>query len=146
MNDCSRILKQHNLKVTPQRVAILEYVLNSFSHPTADTIYQGMVESYPSMSLATVYKTLDTLRNQGVIVELNLGEDSNRYDANKAPHAHFKCISCNAVIDICLNGVIEHIGEEVAREYGVSVLDQRMFLFGKCPKCLDEKSGELRRV
>ena len=135
MDGYSNILKQRNLKVTPQRAAILEYVMNSHSHPTADMIYSDLIKVYPSMSLATVYKTLDTLKNVNIILEINFGEDSNRYESNIVAHAHFKCVGCNDVFDIKLPDIVERIESEVSLCHNVRVIDRRIFFYGYCKNC-----------
>ena len=135
MDEYSNILKRHCLKVTPQRVAILEHLMNSHSHPTAEMIFNDLIKLYPSMSLATVYKTLDTLKNEALILEINMGESSNRYDCNTTPHAHFMCYSCTKVIDIEIPSILEQIGSEVSESYNVSVLGNKTFFYGYCQGC-----------
>ena len=135
MDDQSRLLRQHNLKVTPQRTAILKHLLHSHAHPTAEMIFNDIVIEYPSMSLATVYKTLDTLTNERIITEFNIGEDSNRYDSNRTPHAHFRCTCCSTVIDIELPNFFENIDEEVSKAYGIKIVDSEMSFYGNCQSC-----------
>jgi len=136
MDIYSDLLKQHGLKVTIQRVAIMKYLMGTLSHPTADTIFNDLIRCNPSMSLATVYKTLDTLRNEGLILELNTGEDSNRYDGNVRPHSHFRCLRCNSIIDIKLpQSHHEQINKEVSITYNVDVLERKCFFFGYCQDC-----------
>ena len=141
MEEYSIILKRHSLKVTPQRVAILEYLMSSYSHPTAEVIFSDLMKVYPSMSLATVYKTLDTLRSEGIILEINTGEDSNRYDSNTSQHAHSICLGCNTVTDIKLPHILENIDSEMFLSHGFSVLDKRMFFYGYCQGCKDKQSA-----
>lgn len=88
MKNLVEVLKSHNLKATPQRIAIYDMLCSTVEHPTADTIYKALSSNYPSMSLATVYKTLDALSNANLIQILNVGEDSFRYDANVKSHPH----------------------------------------------------------
>ena len=135
MDEYSSILKRHSLKVTPQRVAIMEYLMNSHSHPTAEMIFNDLIKIYPSMSLATVYKTLDTLKNEALVLEINMGESSNRYDSNTAPHAHFMCFGCTSVMDIKIPSILEKIDSEVSEDYNVRVLGKNMFFYGYCQSC-----------
>ena len=137
MEEYSSILKQRDLKVTPQRIAILAHLMNSRAHPTAEVIYNDLIKTYPSMSLATVYKTLETLKNEGIILEINMGEDAKRYDSTTDSHAHFMCLSCKSVIDICLPGIFENIDAEVSVNHNVSILDKRMSFYGYCGNCKD---------
>ena len=84
----TEMLKSQKLKVTPQRLAIFHMLYNTKSHPSAETIYNSLQETHPTMSLATVYKTLDALAKAGLVQQLHLGEDSFRYDATASSHPH----------------------------------------------------------
>jgi len=134
------MLKEHNLKVTPQRVAILEYLLNTHTHPTAEAIFSSLTKLYPSMSLATVYKTLDTLKNEGIVNEINIGEDSNRYDVNMSDHAHFKCSVCSAVTDLEMPEALAQLSSHVLNSYDVSLTSKRVFFYGECSCCVEHQN------
>ena len=82
MNTLAANLKQNHLKVTPQRLSIYSYLTNTTAHPSVETIYNDLKEEHPSLSLATVYKTVASLRDAHLVTEFNVGEDSHRYDAN----------------------------------------------------------------
>ena len=99
MNQLAENLKANKLKVTPQRLAIYTYLMNTTSHPTVETIYNDLKEDFPTMSLATVYKTVASLRDVHLVKEFNVGEDSNRYDANTDSHSHLICTKCHNVYD-----------------------------------------------
>lgn len=136
------ILKEHNLKVTPQRLAILTLLRSTHIHPSAETIYTNLQEAHPTMSLATVYKTLDSFVQNGLIQQLNIGEDSYRYDANTSPHSHLKCISCNNVVDIHELKDSDNIISEVESRTGYKLLRQQFYFFGICPTCQASKNQE----
>lgn len=87
-------LKEKNIKITPQRIAIIEYLLNTKSHPSADDIYKEIIKKYPSMSYATVYNTLITLKNLGEVVELAIDSEKKRFDMDTSLHHHFYCTKC----------------------------------------------------
>ncbi|MGH9879380.1 MAG: Fur family transcriptional regulator, partial [Nitrososphaerales archaeon] len=80
-------MRNKGFRVTPQRVAIVEYVMNADSHPSAEEIYKLIKKKYPMVSLATVYKTLELLTEMGVVRELSFA-DGARYDANIAKHVN----------------------------------------------------------
>ena len=99
MNTLAANLKQNHLKVTPQSLAIYSYLINTTAHPSVETIYNDLKEEYPSLSLATVYKTVASLRDAHLVTEFNVGEDSHRYDANTSFHPHLICTRCHCVVD-----------------------------------------------
>ena len=88
------LLRDKGFKATPQRLAIYEALASTTEHPNADMLYQKLTPKYPTMSLATVYKTLDILCTVGLAQELNVGEDAFRYDANTSNHPHVRCTVC----------------------------------------------------
>jgi Fur family peroxide stress response transcriptional regulator len=82
MENLALLFKEKNLKLTPQRYAIYKYLVSTKSHPSAEMIYEKLIPDYPTMSLATVYKTVKTLIEIELVQELNVGEDNFRFDAN----------------------------------------------------------------
>jgi Fur family peroxide stress response transcriptional regulator len=91
-------LRAAGLRVTPQRVAVLE-ALEACSHPTADEVYRRVAARYPQMGLATVYNTLAALARQGQVVAVNIAE-GRRYDLRTDPHQHIRCRRCGRVDDL----------------------------------------------
>jgi Fur family peroxide stress response transcriptional regulator len=81
-------LSEHGLKVTPQRIAVLKAVRKSSDHPSAEEIYREVVRSIPGMSQTTVYNTLDTFVEKGIINKVHTGSDVNRYDGVTGDHHH----------------------------------------------------------
>jgi Ferric uptake regulator family. len=86
------------------------------------------------MSLATVYKTLDLLSHIGLIQELNVGEDSFRYDANVEPHPHIICLKCKKVEDV-ENHFTEELKEIISKKTNYKVVSQQLYFYGYCPEC-----------
>lgn len=126
--------KPKSLKLTPQRIAVYEMLKGTKSHPSAETIYNSIKDKYPTMSLATVYKTLKTLVEVGLIQELNVGEGNFRYDANAEPHPHIICLNCNRVDDI--NDVdLSFINENVKDYTDYKILSSKVYFYGICPDC-----------
>ena len=101
MEDIISTFKEKKLKLTPQRLAVYQYLKSTTEHPSAETIYKALQPNYPTMSLATVYKTLKTLVEIGLVQELNVGEGNFRYDGNCKEHGHIQCIKCGKVNDLC---------------------------------------------
>mgnify|MGYP003564328597 CR=1 FL=1 len=93
-------LKAKRLRVTPQRFAVYANLLGRYDHPTAEDILQDLNQNAPTSSQATVYSSLQALRDVGLIREVLLEEGVCRYDANVEPHHHFLCQSCGTINDI----------------------------------------------
>lgn len=131
----TQILKEKNLKLTPQRLSIYNMLYNTTEHPTVDTIYKSLIEQNPTMSLATVYKNLDSLKKVGLVTELNIGEDSFRYDANCQSHMHFYCNSCKQVLDVPHTDLINPLKDEIENTLDFDIDREQLFFYGTCSKC-----------
>ena len=97
--DYTELLKQAKLKATPQRLCVLK-ILSKHAHPTIDELYKQIKTEYPSISLATVYKNLNTLINENLVVEVNSPNQKAKYDIYEHPHIHLVCSNCGNVQDI----------------------------------------------
>src|SRR3972149_9282920 len=87
--------RKEGFKLTPQRLAILKFLEGNTSHPSAMDIYSEVKDAYPTLSFATVYNTLQALRNKGEILEITINPQKTHYDPNSKPHHHIICIKCN---------------------------------------------------
>lgn len=87
-------------RCTPQRLAVYDQLSRANHHPTAEEVYQGVKASIPNISLATVYKALETLVASGVAAKLTAGDGSARYDARSDHHYHLRCLRTGAVQDL----------------------------------------------
>ena len=134
MTNSTDILKSKGLKVTPQRLAIFNVLYNTTSHPSAETIYNSLQETYPTMSLATVYKTLDCFKKNNLVRELNVGEDSYRYDVVVDSHPHLICVECHKVSDM-ESEVLQNIREKVSSETKFQLITEQLYFYGVCPEC-----------
>jgi Fe2+ or Zn2+ uptake regulation protein len=121
---------------TIQRLAILEYLEGTRSHPTADEVHTAVAERFPSISRATVYNTLEALSRAGAIVQLTVDRSATRYDADLSPHVHFRCRLCGRVYDIPVESE-NRLGAEVA---GHRVESVRTYAYGVCSSCLANRS------
>src|SRR3990170_7589359 len=96
-----KTLRQSGLRLTPQRLAIFQLLTNSKQHPTVQMIYDQLRPQYPSLSLATVYNTLDMLVQLGLVNALgSASDDAVHYDADTHPHVNLACVNCHKVIDL----------------------------------------------
>jgi len=134
MEKTAVLLKEKGLKVTPQRLAIINFLKNTKEHPSAETIYKKLSSDFPTMSLATVYKTLEMLKNIGLIQEINVGEGSFRYDANTSSHSHVICLSCGKVEDL-EDLQLKNVLEEAKKHTEYDLVEQRLYFYGYCPTC-----------
>ena len=131
------ILKGHDLKVTPQRIAILRYLESTCTHPTADTIYEDLKVDNPSLSKTTIYNSLEMLRQHGLVKALRL-DSTLRYDYEVNRHQHFWCRTCGIIIDIhgdepCWKSMVD--GDHQVDEVHV-------YLKGVCSACLKNQNKE----
>ena len=92
-------LKNSGVRITPQRHAVLEYLMQSLNHPTADEIYRALESKFPNMSVATVYNNLRVFQEIGLVRELTYGDASSRYDCNTSKHYHVICNECGKIVD-----------------------------------------------
>ena len=130
-----RAFKEKGYRITPQRLAIFDILGRSDGHPSAEMIYQQIVKDFPSTSLATVYKTIATVKELGEVLELGFSDDSNRYDGQKPyPHPHLICTECRKIYDPDLES-LEHLKDELTRESGFKIVHHRIDFFGICPDC-----------
>lgn len=133
-------LREAEHRITPQRLAILDILARSDGHPSADDIYRQLLPSYPTMSPATVYKTLAVLKDEGEVLELEFSELANRYDGRKPyPHPHVICTECSAVVDPSFLG-LEEITARVMAETGFTISTHRLDFFGVCPNCRNKRT------
>ena len=86
------------------------------------------------MSLATVYKTVESLRAAGLVQQLNVGEESFRYDAQTKPHPHIQCVRCRCVADLEAD-LFSDIRGKAQRHTRFQVLGEQVYLYGLCPDC-----------
>ena len=128
-------LKDRGCRITPQRLAVLRVLAKSKGHPTADQIYRQIKVDLPTTSLATVYKTLELLKETGQVLELRVGEGGSRYDgAHASPHPHLICTSCGEILDLEID-VPEEVSRHVMQETGYQIVNHRLDFMGLCPAC-----------
>lgn len=131
-------LQQSGHRITPQRYSILKVLVESREHPSAEDIYRELSASFPTMSLATVYKTLTLLKQEGEVLELGFSDLGNRYDGNKPyPHPHVICTDCGAVVDPP-HFDVEKMTREMIRATGFAIKTHRLDFYGLCPACREK--------
>lgn len=127
-------LKEHNFRLTPQRVELVRMIATSEGHPSANQFYEMIKPKFPTMSQATVYKTLALLKEINQVLEIDLREDSH-YDGNRPqPHPHLICMKCNKIIDGEVSLDQESL-RKLEKTSGYTILRPQIALYGLCPDC-----------
>ena len=140
LNQMLSKLKDHNFRLTPQRLAVLKVLAVSDGHPTVERIYETVRAEFPTTSIATIYKTVNLLKQLNEVLELGFPDGSNRYDGNKPyPHPHVICTKCKKIIDPNL-GSLKDLTKEVIEETGFQILNHRVDFFGTCRDCQPRKA------
>ena len=127
-------------RMTPQRQAVLEILTTSDTHPTVDQIYERVRIDFPMTSRATVYKTISLAKEMGAVMELEFSKGSNRYDGKRPyPHTHVICMKCKQVMDADDLDTTA-LKQEIVRNTGYRIDNQRIDFFGVCPDCQNEST------
>ena len=125
-------------RFTEQRAAVFRYLASTDVHPTADEVFLAVRKDLPGISLATVYKSLETLVGCGLAVKLTFADHSARYDGRTDPHHHARCVVCGCVADIPGEIPAGEIETLRARAESFTVTGYRLELSGYCSTCLPE--------
>jgi len=132
-------LREWEVRVTPQRLAIADAVLNSTDHPTVQQIFERVRDHFPSMTLATIYSTLGVLQRSGLVQELPF-QKMSRYEANIEPHVNLVCIQCETVMDSDTGQKeVLRLKNSISRQSNFQVAWQRVDFYGWCPRCVAAK-------
>jgi Fur family peroxide stress response transcriptional regulator len=132
--ETARLLREAGLRVTPQRLAVAREVMNR-QHPTAAEVFEAVRGQFPTMGLATVYATLNTMSRCGLVKPLPFA-DAVRFDANVSPHANLICKQCGRITDF--EGCIDLLGqlrERTQQGAGFALDAERLDLYGTCANC-----------
>lgn len=134
-------LKERGVKVTPQRIAIIKFLQNDRSHSTAEQIYEALLDEYPTMSLATVYNTLELLNDMGKIERIKIADENIvNYDYKRDNHYHFYCKGCKKIYDIDLP-----FDSDIAMNREDFIIDEVVLYFrGYCKVC--QTSGKGKKI
>ena len=123
------------VRQSKKRDAVLTLLQNSRDHPSADGIHRQLRQTYPDLSLATVYRNLGQLCDEGLVRRVGMVNGQERYDGRVCPHSHFICNRCGCVLD--LPGLLpEQDGvERVSVQYGFTAQDCEFTIRGLCADC-----------
>ena len=127
----SQVLQTRGMRPTPQRLAVYAYLHDKKAHhPTVDMVYKALAPEYPTLSKTTVYQTLETLYECGLVHKVP-EEGEMRFDAELSKHGHFKCTKCNGIFDIFFSDT----GCLPQPQEGFMVKETHLYHKGLCPKC-----------
>jgi Fur family peroxide stress response transcriptional regulator len=133
-------LREQDCRITPQRLALLDLLVNSDEHLSAAQLYERLQARFPTMSLATVYKTLNLLKDMGEVTEISFSDGDTHYDAsNPTPHIHLICTQCHRISDAPFVATPD-IAEELAAQTGYQITGHRFDFYGICPDCQTNQS------
>lgn len=135
------LLKDSGVRITPQRHAILEYLVVSDAHPTADEIYKDLEHKFPNMSVATVYNNLRVFKKTGLVKELTYGDSSSRFDFSTKQHYHIICSRCGKIVDFFYPG-LDEVEALAAQVTGFVVDHHRLEVYGICPDCQKKETEQ----
>ncbi len=119
-------------KRTPQRLAIIDYLEGNTTHPSAEEIHRAVSKKYRSLSVATVYNTLNTLAKSGALRELTIDPERKRYDPDTSRHHHLICVLCGKIVDIP-GGIAVNLPGRMARDF--TLLGNHIEFYGHCSPC-----------
>ena len=133
-------LKKRGIRLTPQRLAICDLIFDNENHPSAEDIYQSIKERFPTISLATVYKTFTLLKNENLVSEIPVGTFS-RFDPKKDVHINIICPICDTISDLESSSVRDFYNV-IEHELGGGIIDQQFNVFKKCSNCYSKTINE----
>jgi Fur family peroxide stress response transcriptional regulator len=129
-------LRERGSRMTSHRMALARLLAISDGHPNAMQLYETLRKQFPTISLATVYKTLVLLKDEGEVLEIDLHNDS-RYDGNKPfPHPHLVCNRCKRIFDGDDVVTLPQLNREIEAKYGFQISRHQIVYFGVCKECL----------
>ena len=134
MTDYANLLKESGLKATFQRMNILASV-EKHGHMTIDDIYEKVIKTHPSLSLATVYKNIILMVEKGVLVEVPITGEKAKYELSKADHIHLVCTECGEVEDRPHNRGADALFIAMTEQEHFTLSKQQINLYGVCASC-----------
>lgn len=129
--DLTALLAARGVRPTQQRIAVYHYLLAHRTHPSADAIYQALSREFPVFSRTTIYNTLNTLADAGLISVINIRADEQRFDACTEDHGHFLCSVCDTIYDV----PVDEARLSSLCPDGFACTHSHVYFHGVCPRC-----------
>jgi Fur family ferric uptake transcriptional regulator/Fur family peroxide stress response transcriptional regulator len=140
MTNYAERLKEHGLKATFQRMTILS-AIEKMGHANVDEIYEEVRQTHPTLSLATVYKNIVTMVEQGVLVEVPIVGKKSKYELKKSEHLHLICTECGSVRDQALDKILAEDTSKIAQHSSFALKERQLNLYGICRECQSAKAS-----
>jgi len=132
MKSCEVLLREYGIKVTPQRLSIVEE-LSGKVHMSVDGLYEAIKKKFPSISLATVYKNINVMLEKKFVLEVKIPNQKSRYELTKESHSHVLCEQCGKVEDVSLD--LGDIAKTAANLTHYNINEDALIFSGICPSC-----------
>ncbi len=129
-------LKKNDIRLSNRRLKVLESLCCNLDHPTVDQIYVNLHKEVPTLSKTTVYDTLHTLAELGLVRIINIEDNKTRYDIFTADHGHFKCQTCGRIFNFNVD-LKSFTTDELS---GFKIMERNLYFKGICQKCLLNKN------
>lgn len=139
-------LRQAGHRITSQRVAVCEFLAQTRSHPTPSQVYEAVHSQHPEISRATVYNTLNTLRDLGAIVEISAGSVHTHYETDTSPHINLVCLRCGQVTDFKDELLPNELTNRIFQSTGFRASSLQVQATGFCTDCQENKREEIRKI
>ena len=135
LGKASERLRELGYRLTPQRLMILEAVEAADDHISAEEIYVQVRERYPHMNISTIYRTLELLKELGLVFATDMGDGRVRYHfSDKGHHHHLVCQKCGAIYDLD-EAVLRPLQDTLRRKYHFRADISHLAIFGRCARC-----------
>lgn len=138
-----RALEARGHRITDQRAAVYRFLVRSSAHPTADEVYRGVRDAVPGISLATVYKSLETLVSCDLARKLGHAGGCARYDGRTDPHHHARCLACGSVSDVPGQLRDSEISQVRSKMVDFLATGYHLEFTGYCVECAEEMDREV---
>jgi Fur family transcriptional regulator, peroxide stress response regulator len=132
MNDFTDMLREHNLKATPQRLAIMD-IISIYGHINIDTLYDEVKKRFNSISLATIYKNINAMTKNFLLLEVKVPNEKSVYEVVKDNHSHLMCTHCGKIIDIELD--TENMLNDISKQHQFNINQSDLVFSGVCKDC-----------
>ena len=129
------MLKEQQLRMTPQRMVLIEELRKLHTHPTADELYEVVRRRLPHISLGTVYRNLEILSRTGIIRKIELGGSQKRFDGDLEIHQHIRCTKCGRIEDLPDGTSVTQCDKDMIERTGYEIIERRVEFIGVCPEC-----------
>jgi len=134
-DDLASRLAERGYRLTPQRMMVMDAIMDSTHHISAEEIYAQVVKKYPHVNISTVYRTMELLKRLGLVMETDMGSGRLRYHpVHRGHHHHLVCQECGTIIDLD-DSLLHPLQNTLAQQYDFEADLKHMAIFGRCRQC-----------